>query len=243
MASDFQDFWADPRNRNETYGGMFDLGVGLYGMRQSRREAEDKLRRAQGPLYNEFMQGAGTALGRAGSMDPKAAAAERFAAQRGLLSGVDAKSEADLMQMLAGKGLLGLSTYNPGVEGIAPSGTAMNPQMAAFYAARNARDARMSADALDAGEGQIDRMLNRAGLLQRGATGLQESGLRAQDTQPSRTLQNLALLKGTSGLLKDTGLFGTGVDWLKGTGSSIFKNIWNSPVASGPNWGDTMEWF
>lgn len=164
MATSFEDFWADPRSRNQVYGGMLDLGIGAYGMQAGRKEAAKRLNETP---YADFNTASRTALSRAGSMDPQAFAQQRFDAQRGLLAGVDAKSEADLMRQLYAKGLLGVANYNPGVEGIAPGTTAMNPHLAAFYAARNARDAKMSADSLDAGQAQIDRELNRSGMLQR----------------------------------------------------------------------------
>lgn len=220
MATSFADFWADPRSRNQVYGGMLDFGIGAYGMQAGRKEAEQKLRAAQGPLYDASMAASGRALGQAGSMDPQAFAQQRFDAQRGLLSGVDAKSEADLMRQLQAKGLLGVSNYNPGVEGIAPGTTAMNPHLAAFYAARNARDARMSADSLDAGQAQIDRYLKRSGMLQQQAANRQSTGLEAQRTQPSRSTANMNLLRGAAGILKDTGMLpgmvSTGKDWLSG---------------------------
>jgi hypothetical protein len=218
IQDDFNRFWADPSKRNQAIGGMLDLGVGMYGMNAGRKEADQRLREAQGPLYDQAMTASAGALGQAGSMDPQAFAKQRFDAQRGLLSGVDAKSEADLMRQLHAKGLLGVANYNPGVEGIAPGTTAMNPHMAAFYAARNARDAKMSADSLDAGQAQIDRYLKRSGMLQDQAGRRQDVGLQAQSKRSSPAAANMNLLRGAAGILKDSGLMpgmiSTGKDWL-----------------------------
>jgi hypothetical protein len=235
--SSYDEFW----NRMERAApGLLDAGLGVYTRNRANAEAQSRLRAAQGPLYDANMAGAQTALARAGSMDPRAAAQERLDAQRGLLSGADAKSEADLMRMLHSKGMLGVANYNPGVEGITPSGVAMNPHVAAFHAARNARDAKMAAGSMDAGEAQLDRMLDRSGMLQRNAAAQQQTGLQAQRTQPSRAASNAELLKGIGGVLtnkdiwgRSGGLFGIGVDWLKdsrggGLGFDVgFGEGWN----------------
>lgn len=209
----------DTRDWWKTFGqaapGLFDIGTGLFTSQMGNREAKNRLAAAQGPLYQQQMAGAKTSLDKAGGMDPKAHAAERFATQRGLLAGVDAKSEDDLMRMLHSKGMLGVANYNPGVEGINPSEVAMNPHMAAFYAARNARDAKMSADSMREGEDHLDRLIGRGGTLQGQAAGTQAAGLQAQRTQPSKAQQTQLLLSGIGGVLKDTGMFSAGVDWLK----------------------------
>jgi hypothetical protein len=237
MASPFDIFWGrsaepnsttvDPRTGmfSLTQGrsavpGLVDMGVGLYGMTAGRREAADRLREAQGPLYDEAMAASRGALSRAGSMDPKAAAQERFNAAQGLLSGQDAASEAALWRNLQAKGMLGLSSYDPGASGVSTAGGPINPIAAAHYAARNQRNAQMSYDALNEGEGQIDRMLQRSGRLQDQAGNRQRTGLEAARTQPSRAAANMNLLKGASGILRESGMLpgvvSTGKDWLSG---------------------------
>lgn len=216
MAMQDSDFW---RRMGQAAPGLFDLGVGLYGRNAAEKEAAGRLGKAQGPLYGQAMNLASGQLAAGGNFDPRAAAAERFNAQRGLLAGPDAKAEADMMRMLHSKGMLGSANYNPGVEGIAP-GTLMNPHMAAFYAGRGARDARMAADSLDGGEAQLDRYLNRAGMLQRTASGTQSTGLEAQRTQPSRSASNMNLLKSAGGILKDTGMLKGIGDWFTNGGFS-----------------------
>jgi hypothetical protein len=219
QSSTFDKFWSNAGP------GLFDLGAGMYSRNRAQSEAAGRLNQAQGPAYTGQMDAAQRVLGEAGNFDPRAAGAERLKAQQGLLAGQDAKSEADLIRMLRSKGMLGAATFNPGVEGITPNGTAMNPQMAAFYAARNARDAKMSAGALDAGEAQLDRQLNRAGMLQRNANANRTADLDALRTQPSRSASDMQMLSGISGILRDTGalkalpgMIGGGMDWLKKLG-------------------------
>lgn len=222
MASPQQNARVDTDFWRQLGPGLFDLGTGIYSRNQASREADTRLREARGPLYDANTAGAQRALAQAGSMDPRAAAQEQFAAQQGLLAGPDAASEDQLMRMLNSRGLLGVSSFNPGVEGITPNGTAMNPHVAAFQAARNARNAKMAADSLAAGEAQLDRQINRAGMLQGNAARAQQTGIQANGMRPSRAAGNSEMLRGIGGLLKDTGLmkelpglFGRGFDFMR----------------------------
>lgn len=240
MAAMDQDFW---RRGTKALPGLFDLGAGVYGMRAGEREADKRLQEARGPAYDAAMAASGQALTAAGNMDPRAAAAERLKAQQGLLAGKDAADETALIRMLHAKGMLDAGVYNPGVEGIAPGSTPMNPQLAAFYAARGGRDAKMAADSLDMGDAQVDRMLQRSGMLANQANAQQRAGIEAAKLRPSRAAGNMNLLKGASSIFKDMGgfdkvggLFGKGFDWLSG----------NSPYASGnAAWGGggDFDWF
>jgi hypothetical protein len=242
MAMQDTDFW---RRASNAAPGLFDFGAGVYGMQAGRKEAAKNLQDARGPQYDALMSQSGQVLSQAGGMDPRAAAAERFNAQSGLLAGKDVADEAALMRMLHAKGMLGAANFNPGVPGVTPNGTAMNPHMAAYYAARGGRDAKMAADSLDAGEAQLDRTIKRSGMLQDQAAAQQRSGLEGVRTQPSRTAANLNLLKGASGLVKDlgglqgirsmigsgAGLLGSGMDWLRGPGAAAYGG------------GGDFEWF
>lgn len=195
----YDDFWNKAKSAAP---GMLDFGLGMWGQSQARNEGASRLRNAQGPAYQSAMASA--------SMDPTTAAAQDFSARRGLLEGVDAKTEADLMRMLRAKGMLGAANYNPGVEGITPNGVAMNPQMAAYYAARNARDAKMAAESVDRADQRQANALSRANTAQ-------GMGMRANESLPSRSAGNMKLLSGLSGVLKDTGMLDFGMDWLKDT--------------------------
>jgi hypothetical protein len=207
---DFDKFWG---RAEKAVPGMLDLGVGLYGRNAGAREANAKVNAAQGPVYQAATAGATGMLGR--SMDPRAAAKERLDAEMGLLTGADEASETDLMRKLHARGMLGMGQYNPGVEGINPSGTAMNPQLAAYYAARNARNAKMASDSLDKGENAVTANINRANTLQGTADSAYRSGMTGQDARGSSALRNMEMLKKGVGVLKDSGMLGMGTDWLK----------------------------
>jgi hypothetical protein len=205
--SSFDEFWgrAGP--------GLLDLGTGLYNKNAARKEAAGRLGTAQGPLYQQAMGGAGATLAEAGNFNPDALAASRFGAGEALLKPVQDKQMDDLMRMLQAKGMLGISNYNPGVEGITPSGTPMNPQMAAFFAAQNADRAKRAQAALGQGQDYATGLVNRAGDLQRIAGGTQATGITAQNTQPSRATSRGEMLKGLGGMLaKNPG---------------VIKDVWN----------------
>ncbi len=217
----YDDFWN--RYLPQVGPGLLDFGVGLYNKRQGQNEAASRLSAAQGPLYGQYMGAAGTTLGQAGGFDPQAFAADRFNAQQQLLNPVYDKQLGDLMSTLRARGQLGISTYNPGVPGITPNGTPMNPQLAAFFAAQNAQRSKDAYNSLGAGQDYLDNLVKRAGMLQGGANATQNTGIAAQSTQPSRAAGNAELLKGLTGVLKNSnavkqipGMIGGGIDWLKG---------------------------
>lgn len=223
----FDEFWG------RMGPGLLDLGAGLYNRRNAQKEAASRLATAQGPLYQQAMSGAGATLGEAGTFNPDALAADRFAAQEALLKPVQDKDLADLQRMLYSRGMLGAANYNPGVEGITPSGTAMNPHLAAFYAARNADRAKRSQASLLEGQKYADTLVNRAGNLNTIAGNAQNTGIAAQRTQPSGATSTAEILKGVTGMLSKNpgvlrdiggaisslpGLFKGGIDWLGGLG-------------------------
>lgn len=216
MAMQDQDFW---RRMGRAAPGLFDLGAGVYGMNEAQDEAAANLQAARDPYYQAASAGASTALKRADGINPKKAGAEWLRTQRGLLRPGDAADEAALMRQLQATGMLGAASY--GVQGPgAAEGVAQNPLAAAFYAQRANRDAKLAAEAFDRGEAQIDRMVNRSGMLSGQAANRQNANLNALRTQPSRAASRLNLLKGAGSILKDTGvlkdiggLFGN-LDWL-----------------------------
>jgi hypothetical protein len=119
----------------------------------------------------------------------------------------------------------------------------MNPQMAAFYAARNARDGRMAYDSLNEGEAQIDRQVNRSNSLARQANYGRDAALRARASVPSKAAGTAELLKGGLGLAKETGLlkalpglFKDGYDWLGGQ-TGLWGNNWFTSDSA-----DSIDW-
>ncbi len=223
----YQDFWGGTGDFLKKAGpGMLDFGLGMYSKNAAQKEAAQRLAQAQGPIYQQATNAASGMLTSAGGFDPNAFAADRFKQQQALLDPVYAKQTSDLMSTLRGRGQLGIATYNPGVEGITPNGTAMNPQLAALFAAQNAQRSKDAYGSLDQGQQYLDKTLDRAGMLQRTAANAQDTGLQAARTQPSRAAANAELLKGGVGVLKDAGvlkdifskapgMISSGVGWLK----------------------------
>lgn len=216
MATSYDDFWGRLKGATP---GLFDLGVGAYGMNAGQKEAANRLRAAQGPLYNQQMGLASGMLAQAGNFDPTAAAKTRFDQAQSLLAPGDAKDQAALQRMLYARGQGGAASYT----GVDAGGAPVNPQMAAYLQQKNRRDAQMAYDSLDQGDRALNGMLNRANSMQQGAANTQQAGLQAQGTQPSRAAANMNLLKGAAGVLGKAGafkplegMFGKGVDWAKG---------------------------
>lgn len=217
-------------------GGLFNVGAGLYGRNAGANEAARRLRTAQGPLYDAQMQGAQTAMTRAGSMDPRALGQERYNAEQGLLAGKDASDEAAILRRLQAQGMLGAETYNPGIKGVTPNGTPMNPQLAAYYATKQGRDATMAAGSLDAGNKDLDMMLQRGGMLQGQAANTQAAGLTAMGKTPSRSGANMEILKALSSVGKDSGLFGMGANWLRNQFGGGGVPSWGLSGGGGQDW-------
>ncbi|MDO8534246.1 MAG: hypothetical protein Q7S17_05835 [Xanthobacteraceae bacterium] len=217
----YDEFWG------KAGSGMLDLGVGLYNKNAAQKAAAQRLALAQGPLYQQAMGGAGATLGEAGGFNPDALAANRFNAGEALLKpGQDAQM-ADLQRMLYAKGMLGSATY----QGVTPGGPPMNPQMAAFFNAQNADRAKRAQASLGEGQDYANNLVNRAGGLQRIASGTQGTGITAQNTQPSGAAGNAQLWQGVAGMFaKNPGML---------------KDIWNwgSGLFSGGGGGGGMDWF
>jgi hypothetical protein len=99
----------------------------------------------------------------------------------------------------------------------------MNPQMAAFYAGRGARDARMSADALNYGQNTLNQAADRAAALSR--VGADRAQMSASTAKSPGVVK---MLKGGLGIAKDLGafekggMFNTGLDWLGGKLKNLF---------------------
>ena len=230
----YDSFW------NKAGPGLLDFGAGLYTKNAAQHEAADKLGAAQGPLYQQSANMSKGMLDAVGGFDPQAFATDRFNAKRSLMAPVEEKEFNDLYRKLYAKGQLGVANYNPGIEGITPDGTAMNPQLAAFFAAKNAQRAKDANASLGEGQAYIDSLLNRSGMLQKQASSVQSSGLEAQKTQPSRAAQTGELLRGVTGVLKDAGVYkdvvrgipgalGSAGEWLSKTAG----NMWN-PTGPAP---------
>src|SRR3990167_1044844 len=215
--------------------GLLDLGVGLYNKRAGQKEAQQRLQAAQGPLFQQAQAGAGGMLAQAGGFNPDELAASRFTAGEEMLAPVQAKQQADLIRMLRAKGMLGISNYSPGIEGFTPDGTAVQPHLAALYAAQAADRTKRAQASLGEGQAYADRLVGRAGDLQSIAGRQQQTGLQGQRTQPSRAASNAGLLKGAVDIFRQNpnilsdigGLFKGGLDWLGGGGGYGFGGFAN----------------
>lgn len=226
----------------EKFGpGMLQLGGGYLGERMAARRGEAELRKAQGPLYDQLMGQAGRSLSLAGSMDPQVMAAQRFAQQQALLApGMEADRQ-DLMRQLQKQGLLGVSSFSPVPGTVATPGVAMNPHLAALYAAQEGAKAKSAYDAQREGEAYLDSLLRRSGMLQGQAQVARSTGQMARGYLPSKPSIGETLLRGGMSLLKDpralksvTGMIGSGIDWLRGSTPSYTPTY--TPIGGYQDW-------
>ena len=222
--------------------GLFGAGLGIYGQRREQTGREKLLRRAQGPLYDQQQALAGKSLALAGSMDPKAAAAERFAAQQGLVAPSNEAEMNNLMQMLQKNGLLGLSSYSA-VPGTAQTpGQPVNPYVASLLAAQAGAKSKSAFQSLEEGEQQLDRLVNRSGALQGGAQGAQAANLRALSAAqiPARKAGiGDILTKGGLKILQDPRARGQVWDYAKKI-PGLFSGLFGG--GGGSTWGDNPEY-
>lgn len=229
--------------------GLLQTGGNIYLRNRASKEAESRLRRAQGPLYDQQQRLAGESLNLAGGMDPTAMAADRFAKQQAL---VEPGNQADLLALqrqLQAKGMLDSASFAPVAGTVSTPGVAMNPQLAALFAAQQGAKERASYNSLREGNDYLDQLLNRSGMLQRQAQGAQATGQQALNQIPAKPSITEQIVKGGVNILKDPkaresvmaaikgapdfvrnlpgnvkGLFGDLSQWLGGTGETSDNN-------------------
>ena len=185
--------------------GLLETGGNIFLQNRAAREAEQRLRRAQGPLYDQQQAMAGQALGLARGMDPKAQAAERFAAQQALVAPGNEADRLALMRELQAKGMLGAASFAPVAGTSNTTGQPMNPQMAALLAAQQGAKERAAFQSLGEGEQYLNNLLQRGGMLQQQAQGAQAAGQRAMREIPAKPSITEMVVKGGVNLLKDKG--------------------------------------
>lgn len=218
--------------------GLLQGGIGLFNQSNANKEAENRLKQAQGPLYNQTMGAAGNSLNLATSMDPKAMAADRFSAQQGL---VQQSNEADIQKLqreLVAKGQSGIASHGA-VAGTDPSATGqpMNPQLAALYAAQAGAKNKAAYNSLNEGEQYLNNLVNRSGMLQNQAAAQYNNGARQVATLPSKSSQTSSMLNTGLGFLKDSGLLSSAFSGLGSGLSSLFSGsdwsrMFDSPVSN-----------
>jgi len=183
--------------------GLLETGGNVFLGRRAAKEAEDRLRRAQGPLYGQMQDFAGRSLGLAQSMDPKTLGAERFAEQQKLLAPGMEADRLKLMAELQKKGMLGAASFAPVPGTVNTTGAPMNPQMAALLAAQEGAKARSAYESLGQGEQYLDQLLKRSGMLQGGAQQARATGQAAMGQIPAKPSITEQLLRGGMNILKD----------------------------------------
>ena len=195
--------------------GAVQAGVGMLSQRDAQREAEERLRRAQGPLYDATLSQAGKSLSLAGSMDPAAAARDRFNQQQALLAPGYDRDMQNLQRMATLRGQSGISSYSPvpGTQQV-PGGAPINPQMAALLAAQSGEKAQSAYNSLNQGEQQLDRLISRSGMLQGQAQGQRSTGQAAMSQIPVKK----SFLSQVLGNQNTIGMLGKGLGWLLGDG-------------------------
>lgn len=204
--------------------GLLSTGVGLFSANAAKKQEAERMRQAQGPLFNPMNQAAGTALTQAG-MNPDQAAAQRFQAGEDVLQPMQAKQQQDLIRMLQAKGMLGVSNFQgAGVDPVTGQqqtwqptpGQAMNPHMAAFFAAQAGDKAKRLAASQEQGQQWQQNAATRAANLGGAATGQRQGGLNAAATARQAPATGLAGILGQAGpLMQGSGLFGAAGGWLK----------------------------
>ena len=215
--------------------GLLETGGNIFLQNRAAQEGEKRLRRAQGPLYDQQQAMAGQALNLARGMDPKAQAAERFAAQQALVApGNEAELQA-LMRQLQAKGMTGVASFSPVAGTSNTTGQPMNPQMAALFAAQQGAKNQAAFQSLGEGERYLNTLLQRGGMLQQQAQGAQAAGIKARFGDkytglPAKPSASEMLIKGGMNILKDPkardmvlsgvkkipGMLGSAGDWISG---------------------------
>lgn len=211
----------------DTFGpGMIQTGGNFFLQNRASKEAEDRLKRAQGPLFAPMMDQAGRSLALAGTMDPMAMARDRFTQQQALLAPGQQADQQALLRELQAKGMLGAASFSPVAGTVATPGQPMNPQMAALLAAQEGAKSKAAFDSMREGETYLDNLLRRSSGLQQTAQSGRASGVNAMRGIPAKPTFAETLVRGGMNVLKDkeardlifkgaSGMFGSAMDWLR----------------------------
>jgi hypothetical protein len=203
--------------------GLLQTGVGVLAGKESEKAMLERLKAARGPLYDQEIGLASKSLGLAGGMDPKAMAAERFAAQQGLVAPSNEADEQALMRKLQAKGMLGVASHQAVPGTAATPGVAMNPHMAALYAAQAGAKNKAAYDSLGEGEKYLDQLLNRSSKLQAGAD---DRARAIYNITPPKQSTSSRLLQGAGSLLSNP-------DIIKSLGG-MFSGLIGGKTAAAP---------
>src|SRR5262245_12845952 len=113
----------------------------------------DKYRgEVQGPAYQAANAFATNQFNQANSFDPNSAAADQYAKYQAMVAPQREKTFNDKLRGLQSQGLLGLSSYNNGLDNT----QSMNPIMAAMFAANADADRKAAWDSMGQGQGLLN---------------------------------------------------------------------------------------
>ena len=199
-----------------------NLGPGLFaagtGALQQREAARASSRRAGelGAAAAPYSQAAQQQLQMGLTRDPQQMAQERFTQQQALLAPGYQQQEQDLLRRLQATGQGGIASFGAVAGTQQTPGQAINPQLAALYAAQAGEKAKSAYGAQAEADTQIENLLRRSGMLQQGAAAAQ-GARRAAQPQYERPSTMSQILGGASSLLQNKdalgsiiGLFGGG---------------------------------
>jgi adhesin HecA-like repeat protein len=210
----------------DPWGGMLGAGLTFFGTEYDRRKQQQALQN------DPFNRAAGGMLSQAMAFDPNATAQNLMGQEMALRQPYEDAGRLALMRNLQSKGLMGLSSYDPGKSGVSTEGGPVNPLAAAYFAAEQRGRGEAAQRSQGAADARLNSLYNRAGMLSQ--TGGQRAAARPQSNIGS-------LLSGASEVLKQPGvlggiasgvqgLLGGATDWLRrlggGTDYSVFSNPW-----------------
>ena len=115
----------------------------------------------------------------------------------------------------------------------------MNPQMAALFAAQQGAKERASYNSMNEGQQYLDNLLNRSGMLQRGAQGAQAAGQRALMQVPAKPSLGEQAIRGGMNVLKDK----QGRDAILAAIKGAPDFVRNLPGTISGMFGDLSEWL
>lgn len=211
------------------FGTGVSTGVNILGEQRAGRQQQKLVRDVRGPLYDQQNQLAAQSLGLAAGADPQKMAAERFAAQQALLAPGDEAQRQDLMRQLQKQGLLGAASFEAVPGTAATPGVAMNPHMAALFAAQAGARQKSAYDSLREGEQYLDQLIKRSDTLQAGNRQMTTAALQNKVLTPKPSIAGTAL-KGASGLLQNKGVQKALFEGLKGL-PGMFKGLFGPDIS------------
>ena len=187
------------------------FGVDYAGQQLTKKDDKKRLQATQGPLYDQQIGLAGNIY----ATTPQTGQAQAQETYQDYLGLTDQERQAqvqDLQRKLYAKGQFGIGSYGA-VAGTKPTpGVAMNPQLAALYAAQEGKKNEAAFAARQSAESDIDRRLNRANNL----------NASAQNTMVARSAPNVNRIVAPNRPSIGSQIASAGIDLLKQPGTWDF---------------------